>query len=423
MHYLLEQGFDVKVASRTVSKAEALIQGYAHGKAEAVNVQDDTHLNALVAECDLAVSLLPYTYHVQVAKLCIQHKKQMVTTSYVSDAMNALDEDAKKAGVTILNEIGVDPGIDHMSAMKVIHAVENKGGNVTSFRSYCGGLPALQSNTNPFGYKFSWSPRGVIMAGKNNGQFLEHGEIVFIPNKNLFREYELLDIEGLGTYEAYTNRDALPYKEIYGLKDADTVFRGTLRNLGWCEMMKKAQELGLFEDAPREDLRGLTYRDLTSRSIDTEESVDLAEDTAFFLGLEPYSSVIKKFEWLGLFRDDVLPDETNVMDMFCALLQKKLAMADDDLDLIVLHHQFLAEYAERKDCITSTLISTGEPQGNSAMSKTVSLPAAIGTALILQDKIRLPGVHIPVKPEIYEPVLHELEGLGIHCVERAHTLQ
>ncbi|MCP4396228.1 MAG: saccharopine dehydrogenase, partial [bacterium] len=164
-------------------------------------------------------------------------------------------------------------------------------------------------------------------------------------------------------------------------------------------------------------------RDLTSRSIDTEESVDLAEDTAFFLGLEPYSSVIKKFEWLGLFRDDVLPDETNVMDMFCALLQKKLAMADDDLDLIVLHHQFLAEYAERKDCITSTLISTGEPQGNSAMSKTVSLPAAIGTALILQDKIRLPGVHIPVKPEIYEPVLHELEGLGIHCVERAHTLQ
>ncbi|GAK55217.1 probable saccharopine reductase [Candidatus Vecturithrix granuli] len=423
VHYLLDKGYAVKVASRTVGKAEALIQGYANGSAEALNVQDDTHLEQLVAGCDLAVSLLPYIYHVKIAELCIKHKKDMVTTSYVSDAMRALDGEAKKAGIIILNEIGVDPGIDHMSAMKVIHGVENKGGKVTSFRSYCGGLPALQSNTNPFGYKFSWSPRGVVMAGKNNGQFLQDGEVVFIPSKNLFREYELLDVEGLGTYEAYTNRNSLPYQEIYGLKDAHTVFRGTLRNIGWCETMKKAQELGLFDDTPREDLRGLTYQEMMAKLIDEEESYDIIEETAMYLNLETYSTVIKKFAWLGLFDDTPLPDENNVMDMFCALLQKKLSMASDDADLLILYHQFIAEYPDKQEFITSTLIQTGEPGGESAMSRTVSLPAAIGVAMILEGKITLKGVHIPVIPGIYEPVLKELAQLGIACKECVTPLE
>lgn len=423
VHYLLGKGYDVKVASRTVSKAEALIKGYSNGFAEALNVQDDEHLDKLVSESDLAVSLLPYTYHVKVARLCIKHKQQMVTTSYVSDAMQALDEEAKKAGILILNEIGVDPGTDHMSAMKVIHEVEKKGGKVVSFRSYCGGLPALQSNNNPFGYKFSWSPRGVVMAGKNNGQYLENGEIVYIPGRNLFREYEILDIEGVGSFDAYTNRNALPYKKLYGLKDAKTVFRGTLRNMGWCEMMKKAQELGLFDDSPREDLKGLTYREMLMKLIDVEESFDIAEETAFFLGIEKYSSVIKKFEWLGLFDDELLPDENNVMDMFCDLLQKKLQMEEDDLDLIILHHQFVAEYKDHEEYITATLNVTGEPHGDSAMSRTVSLPAAIGVNLILQGKIDLTGVHIPVKPEIYEPVLQELEEMGIKFVEKTEPLR
>lgn len=422
VHYLLGKGYAVKVASRTISKAEALLKGYSNGSAEALNVQDDEHLDKLVSEADLAVSLLPYVYHVKVANLCIKHKKQMVTTSYVSDAMQALDEEAKKAGILILNEIGVDPGTDHMSAMKVIHEVEKKGGNVVSFRSYCGGLPALQSNNNPFGYKFSWSPRGVVIAGKNNGQYLEDGEVVYIPGKNLFREYEILDIEGVGAFEAYTNRNALPYKELYGLKDAKTVFRGTLRNMGWCETMKKAQELGLFDDSPREDLKDLTYREMIMKLIDVEESFDIAEETAFFLGIEKYSSMIKKFEWLGLFDDEPLPAENNVMDMFGDLLQKKLRMEEDDLDLIILHHQFIAEYKDHDEYVTSTLNVTGEPHGDSAMSRTVSLPAAIGVNLILQGKIDLTGVHIPVKPEIYEPVLQELGEMGIKFVEKTESL-
>lgn len=418
-HYLLEKGYDVTVASRTVSKAEALVEGYDNGTAEALNVKDEAHLEELVTECDLAISLLPYIYHVKVAKLCIKHNKNMVTTSYVSDAMQSLDEAAKDAGIIILNEIGLDPGIDHMSAMKIIHDVENNGGKVISFRSYCGGLPAMQNNNNPFGYKFSWSPRGVVMAGRNNGQYLENDEVIFIPSKNLFKKYDYIDVEGVGTFEAYTNRNALPYKEIYGLKDAETVFRGTLRNTGWCYQMKKASELGLFDDTPREDLTELTYRQMMMKLIDIEESYDIVEEVAYFLGVEPHSTVIKRFQWLGLFEDETLPDEDNVMDMFCALLQEKLSMEEEDLDLIVLYHEFIAEYDDKTEFITSTLVQTGDPDGDSAMSRTVSLPAAIGAAMILEGKIDINGVHIPVKPEIYEPVLEELENLGIECKECA----
>ena len=418
VHYLLKKELNVKVASRTVSKAEALVKGFSNGVAEALNVKNEAQLEKLVGENDLTISLLPYTYHVQVAKLCLKHRKQLITTSYVSKAMQELHEEAKKAGILILNEIGLDPGIDHMSAMKIIHEVEEKGGMVVSFRSYCGGLPAMQHNNNPFGYKFSWSPRGVVMAGRNNGQFLEDGEVVFIPGRDLFKHYEILDIDGVGTFEAYTNRDALPYQELYGLKDAHTIFRGTLRNLGWCYTMKKAQELGLFDDASRQDLKGITYKDMMQKLIGVDECYDIVEETALFLGLEPHATPIKHFEWLGLFDEEPLPEEDNVMDMFAALLLKRLSMEKDDLDLIVLHHRFIAEYPGREEFITSTLVDTGIPKGDSAMSRTVSLPAAIAANLILRGDIKMAGVQIPVMSEIYQPVLKELETMGVKFIEK-----
>lgn len=419
VHYLLQKDFEVTVASRTVSKADELIKGFANGRAVALNVKNEAELEKLVAENDLAISLLPYIHHVQVANLCIAHHKDLITTSYVSPAMKALDEEARKAGIIILNEIGLDPGIDHMSAMKIIHEIEAKGGKVVSFQSYCGGLPAMQNNNNPFGYKFSWSPRGVVLAGRNNGQYLEDGKIVFIPSKNLFSHYEMVDVDGVGTFEGYTNRDALPYRELYGLKDAQTVFRGTLRNSGWCATMKKAQELGLFDDAPREDLKGRTYREMVMELIGVESTDDIAWDTAVYLGLEAYSSEIKRFEWLGLFDDTPLPAENNVLDMFCALLMKKLSMAESDLDLVVLYHRFIAQYPDRRESITSILMDTGIPGGESAMSRTVSLPAAIAAAMILRGEITVKGVHIPVTQAIYTPVLKELEAMNIRFVEKA----
>jgi len=417
--YLLEKGYRVKVASRTVSKAEALIKGFENGLAESLNVNNRQQLQNLIKDADIVISLVPYTHHVQIANICIELKKHLITTSYVSAAMQDLDEAAKNAGILILNEIGLDPGIDHMSAMRIIHDVEKKQGKVVSFQSYCGGLPALQDNNLPFGYKFSWSPRGVVMAGKNNGQFLEDGKVIFLPSKDLFKNYVIIDIEGMGSLEAYTNRDALPYKKLYGLHDAHTVFRGTLRNNGWCYAMKKAQELGLFDDTERQDLSGLTHSQMIAKLIEAEDYENILEETAWFLNLELHSTVIKNFKWLGLFDDEPIPDETNVMDIFCVLLQKKLVMGENELDLIVLYHRFIAEFDGKEELITSTLIDNGIPKGDSAMSRTVSLPAAIVTALILDGKINMTGVHIPVQPEIYNPVLDELSRLNIECVEKA----
>jgi saccharopine dehydrogenase-like NADP-dependent oxidoreductase len=421
--HLSKSGFQVKVASRTVSKAEALIRGLANSAAETLNVDDEKNLDRLLAGCDLAVSLVPYTHHVQIANLCLKHKKHLITTSYVSKAMQDLDQAAKSAGLCFLNEIGLDPGIDHMSAMRIIHQVQQGGGKIVSFQSYCGGLPARQYNNNPFGYKFSWSPRGVVMAGRNSGQYLYDGKVKFIPSKDLFKNYELIDIDGVGTFEAYTNRNALPYQDLYGLKDAQTVFRGTLRNVGWCATMKKASELGLFDDTPREDLKKLAYRDMTMKLIGAQNSTDLPAATANFLGLEKYDTVIQRFIWLGLFDNTPLPDENNVMDMFCNLLQKKLILKENELDLIVLYHRFIAQFKNKKQLITSLLVDEGIPGGDSAMSRTVSLPAAIAAVMILQGKINLPGVHIPVQPAIYTPVLDQLAGSGLKFTEKTTDIK
>jgi saccharopine dehydrogenase-like NADP-dependent oxidoreductase len=420
--YLLEKGYQVKVASRTVSKAEVLVDGFENGQAESLNVDNQEQLQNLIQAADIVISLVPYTHHVKIAKICIEFKKHLITTSYVSAAMQDLNNAAHKAGILILNEIGLDPGIDHMSAMRIIHSVEKRQGKVISFQSYCGGLPALEHNNLPFGYKFSWSPRGVVMAGKNNGQFLEDGKVIFIPSKDLFRNYIIIDIEDIGSFEAYTNRDALPYKDLYGLQDAHTVFRGTLRNYGWCYAMKKAQELGLFDDSERKDLTGLTYNQMIGKLIGSEDDENIIEETAWFLNLELHSTVIKNFNWLGLFDDEPLPDETNVMDIFSALLQKKLVMRENELDLIVLYHRFIAKVNGKEELITSTLIDNGIPNGDSAMSRTVSLPAAIATALILEGKINMTGVHIPIQPGIYNPVLDELSQLKIECVEKVMAI-
>jgi saccharopine dehydrogenase-like NADP-dependent oxidoreductase len=422
VEYLLKKDYNVRIASRTVSKAEALVQGYTNGAALTLNINNQEQLDDLISQSDITISLVPYTYHVQIAELCIKHKKHLVTTSYVSPAMKALHDQAFESGICILNEIGLDPGIDHMSAMQIIDNVKHKNGKVVSFKSYCGGLPSLASNNRPLGYKFSWSPRGVVMAGKNTGQYLENDKVIFIPGNDLFKHYNIIDIDGFGSLEAYTNRDALPYKELYGLNDAHTIFRGTLRNIGWCYTMKKVHDLGLFNNESRSDLKNLTYHDLMLKLIDLDESFDIIDDTAYYLGIERHSTVIKHLEWLGLFSDKKIPTGNNVMDVFCELLQDKLSMEQNDLDLIVLYHQFIAEYEDKTELITSTLIDSGIPGGDSAMSRTVSLPAAIAAAMLLREEIKVRGVHIPVQPEIYNPVLEELGHLGVNFSEKTYPI-
>ncbi len=424
--YLLEQpDFHVTVASRTLSKAQDIVKGYPNGEARQLNVNDEAALEDLISQADLSVSLLPYAHHPTVARLCIKHRKHMVTTSYVKETMAKLDGAAKEAGVMVLNEIGVDPGIDHMAAMKIIHQVQRDGGEITSFKSWCGGLPAPEANTNPYGYKFSWSPKGVLLASRNSARYLEDGKEVVIPGGELFDHRWIVPVEVEGktiVFEGYPNRDSLPYMETYGIKTTKTMFRGTLRNAGWCETLKKIVDLGLIDTEELADVAGLTFAQLTARLIGS--SGDLKKDLAAHLEIAEGSEVMERLEWLGLLSDDPLPAKKSTpIDILTVQMLEKMRYEEGERDLLLLQHEFVAEYPDRKQEITATMVDFGIPHGDTSMSRTVGLPAAIGVRLILQEKINLTGVHTPVVPEIYEPVLAELENLGIGFVETWETVE
>ncbi len=421
VRYLLEEtDVTVVVATRTVRKAEKIIDGHQRGVAKALDAKDMPAVEKEVMGADIAVSLLPYTYHAAVAGFCIRHKKHLVTTSYVSDEMRALDKKAKAAGVMLLNECGLDPGIDHMSAMRIIHDVENRGGKITSFRSSTGALPAHEANTNPFGYKFSWSPRGVLLASRNAARWLENGKEIDVPGKRLFEHYYIVDVPGAGSFENYPNRDSVPYKDIYGLPDAGTVYRGTLRMTGWCETMRRIVELGWLSEESLERFTGKTYGDVTRHFVGAGPGDDIVMATAKFLGVDTYATVMKRIEWLGLFADQTLPgDKNNPLDYMNVLTLEKMSMSPGDRDMIVMHHEFLAEFSGgKKEFITSTLVDYGIPNGDTSVARTVALPAAIAVKMILDGKITLTGCHVPVIPGIYNPILDELETMGIKFVER-----
>jgi len=417
VEYLSKAGFAVTVASRTVAKAQTLVEGIGGGRALSFNVADDKLLDELVADTDLAMSLLPATYHVNVARACLAHRKPLVTASYVSAEMKALDAQATEAGVLLLNELGLDPGIDHMSAMRVNHRVEAAGGNVVSFKSYCGGLPAADANTNPWGYKFSWSPRGVVVAGTNSARYLQDDKEVNVPGPELFANHWYVEVPGAGTFEAYPNRDSLSYIGLYGLDHVHTMLRGTLRYKGWCDAWKALVDLGVLSLDKRDDLAGKTYRSLLASLVPNGTIESLEQDLVRHLGLDPQGDVLERWTWLGLLSDEQVPDEPTLLDVLSHRLQEKLQYAPGERDLIVLHHQFVADYGDRKQTITSTMVDEGIPNGHSAMARTVTLPAAVGAKLILEGKLPLTGVKIPVEPAIYEPILAELEEMGISCQE------
>jgi saccharopine dehydrogenase (NADP+, L-glutamate forming)/spermidine synthase len=415
VRYLLDQpDFEVEVASRTVSKAVKLIDNHPQGKASELNLKNEEALKDEISKADLVISMVPYTFHPKVAKYCIDFKKHMVTTSYVSEVMKNLDAEAKNAGILILNEVGLDPGIDHMEAMRIIHEVGEKGGEILGFTSYCGGLPAPEANTNPFGYKFSWSPTGVLLAGKNSAQYLMDGQQIFVPPQDLFDNYQMINIEGLDEFEGYPNRNSLPYIELYGIKSTKTMLRGTLRNKGWCSTIKKIVDLGLLEEEEK-DWTGLTYRDFLRKLMNDPAEEDIKKALSAHLNIEEDSDIIQRFEWLGILSDERLPSEKDsALNILGAKMLEKLQYEQGERDMIILKHQFIASYpGDKKEKITSTLIDFGIPHGDSSMARTVGLPAAISTRLILEGKIEETGVHIPVTPEIYIPLLQELKEMDI----------
>jgi saccharopine dehydrogenase (NADP+, L-glutamate forming) len=424
VRYLLDQPeLSVKVASRTVSKAEALVGGHPKGQTEAVDVRDDAALSALIQQADLVVSLLPYTYHLKVAHQCLEYKKHLVTTSYIKPEMNALDSSARRDGLIFLNEIGLDPGIDHMSAKRVIDEVHAQGGKLTTFVSYCGGLPAPDANDNPMGYKFSWSPRGVVMAGKNPAHYLWDGKEISVAGEKLFSKRWPVEIEGVGSFIGYPNRDSMPYTEVYGIQPTQTMFRGTLRYPGWCSTMEKIAEMGFLDDAERDDLAGKSFAQCTAGVIGSSVG-NLKDALKTKFGIEKDSTVMTNIEWLGLLCDEALPAGANtLMDVLADRMLELMPYKPGERDMIVLYDVFYASYPDRAERTTSTLVDYGIPFGDSAMARTVSMPAAIAVNLILKEQIKTPGVHAPVIPEIYNPVLDELETFGIKCIEETSLVR
>lgn len=421
VQYISEHGFHILVATRTKAKAEALIDESSNAEAVQFDIEsDDRLLDELTGGADLVCSLLPYAYHVKAAKAAINHHKHFCTTSYISAEMKQLDTAAQAAGVVLLNECGVDPGIDHMSAMRIIDAIHKRSGRVVSFTSFTGGLPAPDSNNNPFGYKVSWTPRGVLLAGRNDAHFLHDGKEVVIPGPTLFDNYELMEVPNLGTFEGYPNRDSISYIGIYGIPEVRDMLRGTYRNIGWCKTMKKVADLGLLDIEPR-TLGDKTYSQILQEIVQAKSDVKGA--TAKKIGLNRSDPIIQRLDWLGLFSNETVPPGTNTyLDALCHLFEQKMQYAPGERDMLVMRHEIISEYDGKRERTTSTLIDYGIPHGDSSMSRTVSLPVAIASRLILERKIKLTGVHRPTIPQLYNPILDELGELGIALTEETTVL-
>lgn len=418
VRYLLDKNFIVTIATRTKSKADEMIAGYPNGRSVAWTVEKEAELDRMIAEHDLTVSLLPYLHHVMVAKKCIRLRKNMVTTSYVKPEMQALDAEAKQAGIIILSELGLDPGIDHMSAMRIIDHVHVKGGKVEEFYSFCGALVAPEVEENPFHYKFTWAPKGVVMAGNNDGKFLKNGEEKYIPTENLFRNPLKVNFPKIGLLDVYPNRDSLPYKELYGIPEAKTIMRGTFRYEGWCEIIDALKVLKLIT-YDKINLEGLTYAGFMAKMIREASSANIREKVVAKLGLKPDARPLVAMEWLGLFSNEPLQRvEDSPFEIVSDLMISKMMIQPEERDMVVMQHTFLANYADGKqEVIKSRMLDFGTLKTDTSVARTVALPAACGVEMILHGKIQAKGVHIPVIPAIYNPILDQLETMNIRMVE------
>ncbi|OGS75464.1 MAG: saccharopine dehydrogenase [Flavobacteria bacterium RIFCSPLOWO2_12_FULL_31_7] len=370
-----------------------------------------------IQQADVVISMLPAHMHIEVAKDCILYQKHMVTASYISAEMQALDAVAKENNIVLMNEIGLDPGIDHMSAMKIMDQIKNEGGKIILFESFCGGLVAPENDTNLWNYKFTWNPRNVVLAGQGGAaKFIQEGKYKYIPYNKLFRRTEFLEVEGFGRFEAYANRDSLKYREIYGLEDAQTCYRGTIRRVGFSKAWDVFVQLGMTDD---------TF------IVDDSETMSNRDFVNLFLPYHPTDSVEIKFRHqLKIDQDDVIWDKLLELDLFsktaisglknatpAQMLEKILAdkwtLQPEDKDMIVMYHKFGYEINGEEKQIDSTMVCLGDDQTYTAMAKTVGLPVAIAALKILNGEITTAGVQLPISKEVYQPILEELEDYGV----------
>lgn len=426
LKYLLDKSVSedlfVTVGDVNIQNAEKLVNNHQNAKAIILDVFDENSRTQAIKNADIVVSMLPARFHIEVAKDCILLNKNMVTASYVSPEMLALNDEAKAKGLILMNEIGVDPGIDHMSAMQVLDRIRENDGEIILFESFTGGLVAPESDNNLWNYKFTWNPRNVVTAGQGGAaKFLQEGTYKYIPYNRLFRRTEFLDIDGFGRFEVYANRDSLKYQSVYGLDRVKTLYRGTMRRVGFSRAWNIFVTLGMTDD---------------SYTIDDSENMSYRDFVNAFLPYSPTDSVeLKLRHALKIDQDDIVWDKLIELDIFNAnkmvqlkkgtpaqILQKILmdswTLAESDKDMIVMYHKFGYEKEGKKYQIDANMVVLGEDQTYTAMSKTVGLPVAIATLAILNGKITTPGVQIPITKEVYQPILEELKTFGITFREK-----
>lgn len=426
IRYLLnksdEENLFLTVGDLSKEAAEKLTEGHKNSKVIILDVFDEAQRKEAVQNSDLVISMLPARFHVEVAKDCLKYGKHMVTASYISKEMQALDAGAKEKGLVFMNEIGLDPGIDHMSAMQVIDRIRDQGGKMLLFESFCGGLISPESDTNLWNYKFTWNPRNVVLAGEGGAaEFLQEGRFKYIPYHRLFRRTEFINIEGYGKFEVYANRNSLKYQSVYDMENILTLYRGTIRRVGFSKAWNMFVQLGMTDD---------TYIIPDSENLSYREFINL------FLAYSPSDSVDLKLRYaLNIDQDDMMWEKLEELDIFNKnkfigiknatpakalqkILEGKWSLAPEDKDMIVMYHKFGYELNGEKHQIDSHMVLIGEDQTHTAMAKTVGLPVAIAAINILKGMITTPGVQLPITREVYEPILKELEEKGIIFTEK-----
>jgi len=423
--YLLDksdtENLHLTIGDFSLELAQKKTNNHKNATAIKLDVFDGTQRKLEIEKAAIVISMLPAHLHIEVAKDCVFYKKNMVTASYISDEMQDLDDVVKANKLIFMNEVGLDPGIDHMSAMKIIDVIKEKGGKMILFESFCGGLVAPESDNNLWNYKFTWAPRNVVLAGQGGAaKFIQEGTYKYIPYHKLFRRTEFLEVEGFGKFEGYANRDSLKYRSVYGLDDVLTLYRGTVRRVGFSKAWNMFVQLGMTDD---------------NYQIDNSETISYRDFTNLFLPYHPTDSVEIKFRMqLGIEQDDIMWDKTLELDLFnpnkiiglkhatpAQILEKILTeswtLQPDDKDMIVMYHKFGYEINGVKKQIDSKMVCLGDDQTFTAMAKTVGLPVAIATLQILNGKIKTPGVQLPISKEVYLPILNELKLFGINFNE------
>ena len=424
--YLLDksttENLHITIGDVSIENANSKVNNHKNATAVQLDVFNAEQRIKAIKNADIVISMLPARFHIEVAKDCVTYNKHMVTASYISDEMKALDKDVKSKGLVFMNEIGLDPGVDHMSAMQIIDRIKDNNGKMLLFESFCGGLVAPESDTNLWNYKFTWNPRNVVLAGQGGAaMFIQENTYKYIPYHKLFRRTEFLNIDGYGKFEAYANRDSLKYTNIYGLDNIPTMYRGTIRKVGFSRAWNVFVQLGMTDD---------------SYTIEDSENMSFRDFTNLFLAYSPTDSVELKFRsYLKIDQDDIMWDKFLELNLFnpnkkvglknatpAQILQKILSeewtLKADDKDMIVMQHKFGYQLNNEKHQIESSMVIKGDDQTYTAMAKTVGLPVAMATLKILNGDIKTPGVQLPITKEVYEPILKELEEYGITFIEK-----